>query len=258
MENELKIALIQTPLVWQNAEANLNLIKDKIVSIQDEVDLIVLPEMFATGFTMTPEESAETMDGESVKWMKKVAFEHHCAVVGSLAIASDGKFYNRLVFVHPTGEIETYDKRHLFSLAGEDKVYTAGEKRLIVNFRGFKICPLVCYDLRFPAFSRNTEYYDVLLYVANWPQPRIAAWDALLKARAIENMCYVVGVNRVGEDFNKNEYPGHSQVFDYLGESVLSAWENEGVFIISIEKEPMLELREKLPFLEDRDSITVS
>ncbi len=258
MQTELKIALVQTPLVWQDAEANRHLIKDKIDSIEDEVDIIVLPEMFATGFTMTPHECAETMNGKSVKWMKKIAFERNCAVVGSLVIKSGEKCYNRLVFAHPTGEIETYDKRHLFSLAGEDRVYSAGKKRLIVNYKGFRICPLVCYDLRFPGFSRNTEDFDVLLYVANWPKPRITAWDALLKARAIENMCYVVGVNRVGEDFNKHEYPGHSQVLDYLGETVLSAWENEGVFIIAIEKEPMLEIRKKLPFLDDRDSIKVS
>ncbi|NUY81342.1 amidohydrolase [Flavobacterium sp. MAH-1] len=258
METQLNIALVQTPLVWQDCEANRNLLEEKINAIAEPVDIIVLPEMFSTGFTMTPNECAETMNGKSVKWMKRLASEKNSAIVGSLVIKSGVKCYNRLLFVRPTGEIETYDKRHLFTLAGEDKVYTSGRKKLVLDYKGFKICPLICYDLRFPAFSRNVEDYDLLIYVANWPLPRIAAWDALLKARAIENMCYVVGVNRVGEDWNKHQYPGHSQVLDYLGETLLSAWENEGVFIIGIDKRPMLETREKLAFLNDRDNIKVS
>lgn len=257
MGNQLKIALVQTPLVWQDCEANRQLLKEKIDNISEPVDLIVLPEMFSTGFTMTPHECAETMNGKTVKWMKQLAAEKGSAIVGSLVIKSGVNFYNRLVFARPDDEIETYDKRHLFSLAGEERVYTKGKKKLVLDYKGFKICPLICYDLRFPAFSRNVEDYDLLLYVANWPAPRIAAWNALLKARAIENMCYVVGVNRVGEDLNKHQYPGHSQVLDYLGETLLSAWENEGVFVISIDKEPMLETRKKLAFLNDRDQITV-
>lgn len=257
METQLNIALVQTPLVWQDCEANRNLLEEKINAIAEPVDVIVLPEMFSTGFTMTPSECAETMNGKSVKWMKRLASEKNSAIVGSLVIKSGVKCYNRLLFVRPTGEIETYDKRHLFTLAGEDKVYTSGKKKLVLDYKGFKICPLICYDLRFPAFSRNVEDYDLLIYVANWPLPRIAAWDALLKARAIENMCYVVGVNRVGEDWNKHQYPGHSQVLDYLGETLLSAWENEGVFIIEIDKNPMLETRKKLAFLNDRDQIKV-
>lgn len=258
METQLNIALVQTPLVWQDCEANRNLLEEKINAIAEPVDIIVLPEMFSTGFTMMPNECAETMNGKSVKWMKRLAWEKNSAIVGSLVIKSGVKCYNRLLFVRPTGEIETYDKRHLFTLAGEDKVYTSGKKKLVLDYKGFKICPLICYDLRFPAFSRNVEDYDLLIYVANWPLPRIAAWDALLKARAIENMCYVVGVNRVGEDWNKHQYPGHSQVLDYLGETLLSAWENEGIFIIGIDKNPMLETRKKLAFLNDRDQIKVS
>lgn len=254
----LNIALMQTELVWQDPEANRALIAQRINSISQPVDLIVLPEMFTTGFTMTPVDCAETMDGDSVKWMRGLASATNAAITGSLVIQSGANFYNRLVFAFPDGRIETYDKRHLFSLAGEEQVYCAGKDRLIVEYKGFRICPLICYDLRFPAFSRNTEDFDLLLYVANWPSVRISAWDALLKARAIENMCYVAGVNRVGEDFNKHAYPGHSQVIDYLGEIALSAWENEGVFMIGIDKDQMISMRQKLGFLNDRDSVTVA
>jgi len=257
MEDTLNIALIQTSLIWQDPEANRMQLKQRIDTISDSVDLVVLPEMFTTGFTMKPSECYDTMDGETIRWMKAIASGKNCAITGSLVIRENDKFYNRLVFVKPDGEIATYDKRHLFSLAGEDEVYTSGNDRLLVEIKGFRICPLVCYDLRFPAFSRNTEDFDVLLYVANWPLERIPAWDALLKARAIENICYVVGVNRTGTDMSESEYPGHSQVFDYLGEIALSAWENEGVFAICLEKKPLMKIREKLGFLNDRDDITV-
>ncbi|RZJ68032.1 MAG: amidohydrolase [Flavobacterium sp.] len=257
MQNQLTTALIQSPLVWEDAEANRNFFREKIDAISQSVDLIVLPEMFSTGFTMSPQNVAETMNGKTVKWMKSVAVEKNCAITGSLVIKSGANVYNRLLFVFPDGEIKQYDKRHLFSLAGEHVAFTAGKKRLLVEYKGFRICPLICYDLRFPAFSRNTEYYDLLIYVANWPLPRIAAWDALLKARAIENMSYVVGVNRTGTDPNGLEYPGHSQVLDFMGEYLVSAWENEGIFVATLEKNPMLEVRKKFSFLEDRDSITV-
>ena len=258
MQNQLKIALVQTELVWQDPESNRNMLKGKIDPIVEEVDIIILPEMFSTGFTMNPQECAETMEGPTVAWMKQIARDKNAAVVASLAIESQRNYYNRLLFVKPDGEIETYDKRHLFSLASEDKVYTSGKDRLVTAFRGFRICPLICYDLRFPAFSRNTEDFDLLIYVANWPQQRIIAWDALLKARAIENMCYVAAVNRVGDDIDDNLYPGHSQGLDYLGEPIVSAWKNEGIFIFPIDKQEMLEARQKLGFLEDRDAIAVS
>jgi predicted amidohydrolase len=163
-----------------------------------------------------------------------------------------------LVFVYPSGEINKYDKRHLFTLAGEDKVYTAGKERLIVDYLGFKICPLICYDLRFPVFSRNTENYDLLLYVANWPKPRVNAWDILLRARAVENQCFVIGVNRVGLDNNNHEYVGHSQVIDFLGNYLLTPQNEEGVFIVVVDKNEMLETRKKLDFLADRDAFSFS
>lgn len=253
----MKISLIQTSLTWENAEANRNNFEKLINGITESTDIIVLPEMFATGFTMEPLVGAEPMDGPTINWMKKMATVKDCAVTGSLVILEHGNHYNRLLFVMPDGEIKYYDKRHLFSLAGEDKAYASGTERLIVEYSGWKICPLVCYDLRFPVFSRNTEAFDLLLYVANWPTPRLTAWDTLLKARAIENMCYVAGVNRIGKDSNGHEYPGHSQVLDYLGAHSIAPSSAEGVFTVKLDKESMLETRKKLGFLNDMDRFTV-
>lgn len=250
----MKIALIQSPLVWENPAANRNYFEEKINESASIADLIVLPEMFATGFTMNPNPVAETMQGETVSWMVALAKANNCAITGSLVIAEQDRFYNRLLFVFPSGEIQTYDKRHLFSLAGEDKVYTSGEDKEIIEYKGFKICPLICYDLRFPVFSRNVEEYDVLIYVANWPKPRVIAWDSLLKARAIENMCYTIGVNRIGLDNNNLEYNGHSQAVDFLGNYLLEPQEKEAVFMVEIDKQAMLETRAKLNFLNDRDT----
>lgn len=220
----------------------------------EEVDLIVLPEMFSSGFTMNPKAVAETMNGETIAWLQHLAKAKDCAITGSLVIEENGKYYNRLVFVYPNGELKTYDKRHLFTLAGEDKVYTAGKEKLIIEYKGFRICPLICYDLRFPVFARNVEDYDVLIYVANWPKPRINAWDILLKARAVENMSYAIGVNRIGMDENELEYVGHSQTVDFLGNYLLEAQETDGVFIVELDKEKLLETRSKLAFLKDKDS----
>ncbi|WP_091392393.1 amidohydrolase [Flavobacterium noncentrifugens] len=252
----MKIVLIQAPLVWENPEANRSYFLQKIAGTT-EAELIVLPEMFSTGFTMHPKNIAETMDGESIRAMKSWAAQKNAAVAGSVVIEENGHFYNRLVFVFPSGEIKTYDKRHLFSLAGEEKTYTPGSEKLIVEYLGWKICLLVCYDLRFPVFSRNVEDYDLLVYVANWPKVRINAWDILLKARAVENLVYTVGVNRVGFDGNGHEYSGHSQVVDFLGNEVLPAQENEGVFVVEIDKEDQNETRKKLGFLNDKDLFVI-
>jgi len=254
----MKIALIQSSLVWENPKLNRNHFEEKINAISENVDLIVLPEMFSTGFTMSPNLVAETMQGETVLWMQSLVKAKNCAITGSLIIAENSHFHNRLVFVFPSGELLFYDKKHLFTLAGEDKIYTSGKQKLIVEYKGFKICPLICYDLRFPVFSRNTEDYDVLIYVANWPKPRINAWDSLLKARAIENMCYTIGVNRIGEDNNKHQYSGHSQVTDFLGNYLIEPQENEGVYITTLNKNILLETRQKFGFLNDRDTFTVS
>ncbi|WP_396186454.1 amidohydrolase [Flavobacterium sp.] len=250
----MKIALIQSSLVWENPKANRNNFEEKINAISEKADLIILPEMFTSGFTMNPKDVCEAMDGETVLWLKLIAKAKNSAITGSLIIKENNNYYNRLVFVFPSGEIQFYDKRHLFTLAGEEKIYTAGKEKLIIDYLGWKICPLICYDLRFPVFSRNAEDYDLLIYVANWPKTRINAWDILLQARAVENMCYTIGVNRTGVDANQYEYVGHSQVVDFLGNYILEPQEIEGVFIAELYKEKLLDTRNKLGFLNDRDS----
>ncbi|MEN3323326.1 amidohydrolase [Mariniflexile soesokkakense] len=254
MQDQLKVALIQSDLVWENPKQNRKNFSEKIESILNEVAVIVLPEMFATGFTMKTETVAETMDGKTVAWMKKQAEKTGAAIVGSLIISEDGNYYNRLLFVEPSGVITTYDKRHTFTLAGEDKVYSAGKEKVIITYKGWKFCPLVCYDLRFPVWARNVENYDVLLYVANWPKPRILAWDTLLKARAIENMSYVVGVNRVGLDEAQNEYSGNSAVYDVLGNAITAIKPNkEQIEVVALERNHINFYRNKLKFLDDKD-----
>jgi omega-amidase len=253
----MKIALIQTALIWENPNENRSLLQYKINAISQYVDLIVLPEMFTSGFTMNPINVAETMQGETILWLKDVAKTKNCAITGSLVIEENGSYFNRLVFVFQNGEIQQYDKRHLFTLAGEDQVYTSGTEKLIVEYKGFKICPLICYDLRFPVFSRNVEDYDLLIYVANWPKLRVNAWDILLKARAVENMSYVIGVNRIGMDDNNLEYAGHSQAIDFLGNHIVEPYETEDIFVVELNKEKMLETRSKLAFLNDKDDFEI-
>ena len=254
MQNELNIVGIQADLSWENPAENRAFFEEQINSLSENTDLVVLPEMFTTGFTMNPEKVAEKMDGETIAWMQKMASEKQAAITGSLVIEDDNKYYNRLVFVHPSGKIETYDKRHSFTLAGEDKVYNSGDKILIVNYKGWRICPLICYDLRFPVWARNTENYDLLIFMANWPVTRIKAWDTLLKARAIENMSYAIGINRTGKDANNYEYSGNSLVIDYLGEELAALSKNQvGILKATFVKSDQKKIREKLGFLNDRD-----
>ena len=249
----MKTALIQTDIIWENPAENRSVLEAKINSITNDIDLLILPEMFTSGFTMNPSSVAETMQGTTIFWLKNIAKAKNCAITGSLIITENKNFYNRMVFVFPDGEIQYYDKKHLFTLAGEDKVYTSGTEKVLVNYNNWKICLQVCYDLRFPVFSRNTENYDLLIYVASWPKVRTNAWDILLKARAVENISYVIGVNRIGTDNNNFEYIGHSQIIDELGNFIIKQTENEGVFIADLEKNKMIETRKKLNFLEDRD-----
>jgi|TARA_B110000977_G_scaffold199919_1_gene288717 omega-amidase len=258
MQNELKIMAIQADLAWENPQQNRVFFEEKIKALDADVDLIVLPEMFTTGFTMHPAKVAEKMDGLSVSWMQKIAQEKQTALCGSLVISENGDFYNRLVFVHPSGAIETYNKRHSFTLAGEDKVYTAGTEKINIAYKGWKICPLICYDLRFPVWARNTDNYDLLIFMANWPIARIKAWDTLLKARAIENMSYVIGINRTGTDANNYSYSGNSLVIDYLGEELSSLQKNEiGVIGATLKKDKQDRIRKKLGFLKDMDSFNI-
>ncbi len=256
MDTELRIALMQTTLVWENPEMNRNVFSERIYGIPEEVDVIVLPEMFSTGFTMNPHRIDPSESIKTVEWMQAESHKKNAALIGSIAFYENGSYFNRLYFVEPNGNLQTYDKRHTFTLAGEDKVYTAGTKKLVVDYKGFRICPLVCYDLRFPVWARNVEGYDLLLYVASWPKPRINAWDSLLKARAIENMAYCIGVNRVGIDEAGHEYPGHSAVYDCLGETLVFS-DKEEILYASLSKAHLSETRERLKFLEDRDGFSL-
>lgn len=256
MSEELNVALIQAPLVWEDPERNRALFSQKIAEIKAGVHLIVLPEMFTTGFTMSPDNIALAESRRTVHWMQEEASKKNAAIVGSTVFQEAGAFFNRLFFVEPDQTVSYYDKRHTFTLAGEDKVYSAGSEKLIVNYRGFAICPMVCYDLRFPVWARNVENYDVLLYVANWPKPRINAWDNLLKARAIENMCYCIGVNRVGEDRSGHSYCGHSAVYDTLGEELVFSTE-ETMLYTTLRREHISTTRNQLKFLDDRDPFTL-
>lgn len=252
----LKIALMQSILHWEDPHANREMFGTKIDQIDEAVDLIILPEMFTSGFTMTPDNLEKKEGVATLDWMKKMAAINNSAIVGSMVFNDNSNNFNRLFFVKPNGEYETYDKRHTFTLAGEHEKYTAGTERLVIEYKGFAICPLVCYDLRFPVWSRNTENFDVLLYTANWPTPRINAWDALLKARAIENMVYCVGVNRLGEDMEGHQYPGHSSVYDPLGE-LISISEQEETIIVDLIKDEIDLVRNKLRFLNDRDKFNL-
>ena len=252
----MNVALIQSELIWEDPERNRAIFSKKIDSIPNDVDMIVLPEMFTSGFTMSPRNLDIAEGKKTLGWMLVIAQEKKAALIGSIVFHMDGKYTNRLFFVRPDGVYFSYDKRHTFTLAGEDKVYQAGSERLIVEYKGFRICPMICYDLRFPVWARNTEYFDVLIYVANWPSPRISAWDTLLKARAIENMVYSIGVNRIGEDEAGNHYSGHSAVYDCLGTEMTFS-KTEEVLFATLSREHISTTRAKLKFLEDRDSFNL-
>ncbi len=258
MTENLHIAIIQTHLLWENAIANRKNLGALVAQVSNEVQIVILPEMFTTGFSMDPVSLAEPMDGPTLQWMKKWAIQKDIAICGSIIITENNNYYNRFLFVKPDGTIEHYDKRHRFMMAGEGELYTAGEKSVLIEYEGWKLFPQVCYDLRFPVFARNTIDYDVVIYVANWPKPRVAAWDALLKARAIENMSYAIGVNRVGLDGNGLEYVGHSGVYNVLGDEVAFANAEEKIITAILSKDHITSTRQKLPFLKDRDLFTLN
>lgn len=257
MNATLKITIIQSDLFWENAEANLRMFSEKLQNIEGETDLIILPEMFSTGFSMNAEKLAEPTDGKSFKWMVSEAKKHNAAITGSIIIKENNNFYNRLFFVFPDGSFKKYDKKHTFTYAKENDIYTNGTDRLILDYKGWKICPLICYDLRFPVWARNTENYDVLIYVANWPKVRTLAWETLLPARAIENMTYCIGVNRVGKDGNDHEYIGHSGVYDVLGKQISSSAFDEFTETIVLEKKHITKNRERFQFLKDQDCFKI-
>jgi predicted amidohydrolase len=254
----LKLSFIQAHLHWENPTANKTKFEGIIKELAPETDLIILPEMFTTGFTMNAKPWAESMSGPTINWIAALAKEQQVAITGSIIVKEAGAFYNRLIFAHPDGTVQSYDKRHCFTLAGEHEVFTQGNKHLIVAYKGFRICPLICYDLRFPVWARNTHNYDVLIYVANWPKMRINAWDTLLKARAIENMSYCIGVNRVGLDANGYEYNGHSACYDALGElQSIAEFESEFTQTITLSKAHIERSRSKLKFLDDKDDFSL-
>lgn len=258
MKDELIISLVQPFLHWEDSEANRNSLERSILSIAEPTNLVILPEMFTTGFSMNAKNLAEEHEGETLSWMQVMAGKIDSAITGSIIVKEKGKYYNRLYFVFPDGSYDWYDKKHTFTLAGEHRTYTAGKKKLIIEYHGWKICPLICYDLRFPVWARNTEDYHLLIYVANWPKKRVAAWDALLRARAIENMSYCVGVNRVGLDGNDHEYVGHSAVYNVLGDHISEAeFEKEFIDTVTLSKEHIVNTRKHLQFLNDRDAFNL-
>ena len=257
MESQLTLTALQTNLFWEDKQKNWKQLGRQIEGL-DHTEVIILPEMFTTGFSMEAEKHAESMEGETVRWMQQWAKKKNAAIAGSTVIKVEGKYYNRFLFVHPNGAVDFYDKRHTFTLAGEHKAYATGENNGIINYKGWKICLRVCYDLRFPVWARNTTDYDLLIYTANWPHKRIGAWDALLKARSIENMTYCVGVNRIGTDGSDLYYPGHTAVYDYMGKKI-GATKNEAhdQTTVKMDRDKMLLARKKLNFLNDRDDFTI-
>jgi predicted amidohydrolase len=259
----LTITTIQSNLYWQDKAANLQMLEQKINSMEQKTELVILPEMFSTGFSMQPEIYAETMEGETVQWMQRVSKENGIILTGSVIIEEEGNYFNRLIWMLPNGQMGQYNKRHLFAYAEEDKFYTPGNKRLIASVKGWKINLQVCYDLRFPVWARqqstetNTEY-DVLIYVANWPEKRNHAWKTLLCARAIENQCYVIGVNRVGNDGNNIYHSGNSLVIDPLGQVLYHMADEEDINTITLSKEKLEEVRTRFPFWKDADDFGLS
>ncbi len=253
----LRVSLIQTYLHWENKQLNFKHLHDLITPLINQTDLVVLPEMFTTGFSMNAATLAETMDGPTMQWLREQAQRTGAVVTGSFIAEEANRYFNRLVWMRPDGSYATYDKRHLFTYANEQQHYTAGQQRLIVAWKGWSICPLICYDLRFPVWSRNTDAYDLLLYVANFPERRRSAWNALLVARAIENQCFTIGVNRIGEDGNGIRYSGDSVVLDYAGQALCQMSYIEQVCTLSLSYADLRDFRRQFAFLPDRDQFTI-
>ncbi len=254
MEN-LKITIIQPDIIWENVQANLGKYSEMISGV-GKTDVLILPEMFTTGFSMQPGKLKETMDGISVQWMKTTAAQKNASIVGSLIIEEDGKVFNRAVWVFPDGSTQFYNKHHLFTMGQEHLHYSAGNEKMIVEFRGWKFCPLICYDLRFPVWGRNTENYDVLIYMANWPSPRHHHWKALLNARAVENQSYCIGVNRTGNDGAGLQYIGDSAIISPKGFAEFMG-EDENVKTFEISYSELHDYRKSFPFLDDRDEFQI-
>lgn len=253
----MKVTILQRNIEWANPRLNVARADEALARLPD-ADLFVWPEMFSTGFCTQPEGIAETADSNTLQWMKRKAAERDCAIAGSVAVCEEGKYYNRFYFVTPDGSVRHYDKKHLFTYGGEHERFTAGTERVVVDFRGVRILLAVCYDLRFPVWARNKGDYDMILYVASWPTPRVDAWSALLRARAIENQCYVAGVNRVGND-PYCDYSGGSVIIDPYGKTLAECpWNTESVATAEIDMEALEKFRKKFPVLGDADPFTLN
>ena len=264
--SDLTITIIQPDLKWEDKKANLKDLQQKIDAIDQRTELVILPEMFSTGFSMKVDQLAETMDGDTISWMKQMATTKKIVLTGSVIIKENEKYYNRLIWMLPNGEYGTYDKRHLFAFAGEHDHYTPGNKRLIASLKGWKINLQVCYDLRFPLWARQTKQnkdnkgpeYDILIYVANWPERRNTAWKTLLQARSIENQCFTIGVNRVGNDGNNIYHSGDSSIIDPLGEIIYQTEHKESIFTYTLKREKLIEIRDRFPFWKDADHFLIT
>lgn len=255
MLEQLEVALVQSDLIWEDIEGNLSQFDDMLWDA--DADVIILPEMFTTGFSTRSEALATDMDGASVQWMHDLACRLGSLMMGSMIIREDGQYFNRLICAHPDGSLEYYDKRHLFSLVNEQNFFSAGSSHLIVDYNGWKIAPYICYDLRFPVWTRNVEQADLMVFVASWPEKRQKHWNLLLNARAVENQCYVAGVNRVGLDDAGITHNGMSAVYDYWGNEQLSAGDSQGVFKTKLSKAKLHEHRERFGFWRDSDKFII-
>lgn len=257
--DHLKITLLQAYLFWENIDKNLQNLGLKLSEIREKTDLIILPEMFNTGFTMNAELLAEEMDGKTMAWMKEKAYRFNAVITGTLIIKENGNYYNRLIWMKPDGSYQKYDKKHLFSLGGEDKVYTPGNEKLIVELNGWKIMPVICYDLRFPVWLRNTkELYDLILVLANWPEKRAHHWRTLIPARAVENQSYIIALNRVGHDGNEVYYCGDTTCIDPQGKVVYYKRDEEDVYTFTIHIDEVDKTRKEMPFLDEGDDFTIN
>jgi omega-amidase len=257
MAEQLRISTVQVALAWEDIEANLAMFSSKLAPLAGQTDVVILPEMFTTGFSMAASRLAEPMSGRTMDWLAAQSAKLGAVVTGSFIATEGGQFFNRLVWMRPDGNFELYDKRHLFSPAAEHEAYTAGQRKLVTEWLGWKICPLICYDLRFPVWSRNVEGYDLLLYVANWPERRSHHWRQLLIGRAIENQCYVAGVNRCGTDGIGLHYAGDSALVDYSGKLLYQITDAANIFTISLSLEMLRSYRESLQFLADKDDFEI-
>lgn len=258
--DSIRISIVQTDIVWENKQENLRLLHEKLQSLRGTTEVVVLPEMFSTGFSMQSEALAEANSGETITTLKQWASQFQLAICGSYIATDNGQFYNRAFFLAPEGEDFYYDKRHLFRMGRESDYFTAGNKRLVISYRGWNICLLVCYDLRFPVWSRNVNNeYDLLIYVANWPASRRLVWDTLLRARALENQCYVCGVNRTGTDGYHLEYDGGSKVYSAFGQEIVSLPDGqEGTATATLMRNSLNQFRERFPVWKDADEFHLS